>query len=79
RDIDYYGVTFDYLVPPSTMLIRKVLQINIIEMDGNHGDYANKHLAFSVDASQHAGKRVSAVPRCCQRRKGTQDRQRVSS
>ncbi|KAK2025407.1 hypothetical protein LX32DRAFT_642764 [Colletotrichum zoysiae] len=77
EDIDYYGVTFDHLVPLDD-LDPEVLQINIIEMDGDNGEYANKYLAFSVDASQYTGKRVLAVPRCCQKRKGTQDRQRVN-
>jgi hypothetical protein len=45
RQIDYYGVTFDHLVPannPNPM----VLQINIIEMDndGEHMQTSTYHL-----------------------------------
>jgi len=56
-----------------------VLQINIIEMDDDGGEYANKYLSFAVDPVEYSGKKVLAVPRCCQKRKGTQDRPRVNS
>jgi hypothetical protein len=56
-----------------------VLQINIIEMDDDGGAYANKYLPFAVDPAEYIGKKVLAVPRCCQKRRGTQDRQRVNS
>ncbi|KAL1868549.1 hypothetical protein VTK73DRAFT_3605 [Phialemonium thermophilum] len=39
--IDYYGVTFDHLVPADDP-DPDVLQINIIEMDDDGGEYANK-------------------------------------
>jgi hypothetical protein len=55
-----------------------VLQININEMDDDGGAYANKYLLFAVDPAEYTGKKVLAVPRCCQRRKGTQDRGRVN-
>lgn len=42
-EIDYYGVTFDHLVPPHD-LDPEVLQIDIIEMDDDEGAYANTHL-----------------------------------
>lgn len=77
RRIDYYGVTFDHLVPaddPSP----EVLQINIIEMDDDQGAYAKAVLPFAVDVTNYSGKNVLAVPRCCQTRKGTQDRDRVN-
>ncbi|WDK09221.1 arginine deiminase type-3, partial [Colletotrichum graminicola] len=77
EEIDYYGVTFDHLVPLDDV-DPEVLQINIIEMDDDDGEYANKYMSFSVNASEYTGKRVLAVPRCCQKRKGTQDRQRVN-
>lgn len=76
RRIDYYGVTFDHLVPTDD-LDPEVLQINIIEMDDDQGAYANEHLPFEVDPTEYTGK-VLAVPRCCQKRKGTQDRERVN-
>lgn len=76
--IDYYGVTFDHLVSTDDDLDPEVLQINIIEMDDDEGAYANEHLPFPVDPAEYTGKRVLAVPRCCQKRKGTQDRARVN-
>ncbi|CCF36698.1 hypothetical protein CH063_08203 [Colletotrichum higginsianum] len=77
EEIDYYGVTFDHLVSDDDV-DPEVLQINIIETDNDDAEYANTYLPFSVDASEYTGKRVLAVPRCCQKRKGTQDRQRVN-
>lgn len=76
--IDYYGVTFDYLVP-ATDVDPEVLQINIIEVENDEGSYANQHLAFQVNAMDFTSKKVLAVPRCCQKRKGTQDRIRINS
>lgn len=75
--IDYYGVTFDHLVP-SNDLGPEVLQLNIIQMDDDNGEYANTYLPFQVDPVDFTGKKVLAVPRCCQKRKGTQDRPRVN-
>lgn len=40
-------------------------------MDGDGGEYANKHLPFHVDAAEYVGRKILAVPRCCQKRKGT--------
>jgi hypothetical protein len=70
-------VTFDHLVPegeadPDT------LQINIIEMDEDDGAYAREWLRFTPDPEEYRGKRVLAVPACCARRKGTQDRWRIN-
>ena len=56
-----------------------MLQINIIEMDHDNGTYANLNLPFTVDPAEYTGKRVLAVPRCCQKRRGTQDRSRINS
>ncbi|KAJ3547858.1 hypothetical protein NM208_g1288 [Fusarium decemcellulare] len=67
--IDYYGVTFDHIVPPGDT-DPEVLQINIIEMDDDDGAYAKEHLPFSVDPTEYKGVKVLAVPRCCQKRKG---------
>ncbi|KAK4454061.1 hypothetical protein QBC34DRAFT_394148 [Podospora aff. communis PSN243] len=83
KHIDYYGVTFDHLVPAEDP-DPDVLQINIIELEVDEGPfargavYANHHLLFAVDPAGYAGKKVLAVPRCCQKRKGTQDRARVN-
>lgn len=76
--IDYYGVTFDHLVPADDN-DPEVLQINIIEIEDNNGVYANTWLLFTVDPVDFIGKKVLAVPRCCQKRKGTQDRWRVNA
>lgn len=78
RLIDYYGVTFDHLVPPDD-LNPEMLQINIIEIEDDNGVYANTWLSFEVDPMEFIGKKVLAVPRCCQKRKGTQDRWRVNA
>lgn len=77
RRIDYYGVTFDHLVP-SDDCDPETLQINIIETDDDDGAYANMHLLFPVDAGEYRGKKVLAVPRCCSKRKGTTDRARIN-
>ncbi|KAI0196530.1 hypothetical protein EV127DRAFT_416792 [Xylaria flabelliformis] len=77
QEIDYYGVTFDHLVPPDDY-DPEVLQINIIEIEDDNGVYANTYMPFHVDPAEYAGKKVLAVPRCCQKRKGTTDRGRVN-
>ena len=77
RKINYYGVTFDHLVPTDD-LDPEVLQINIIEMENDDGVYALEGLPFEVDVEEFRGKKVLAVPRCCQKRKGTQDRRRIN-
>ncbi|KAL6231090.1 hypothetical protein BDW75DRAFT_53715 [Aspergillus navahoensis] len=76
--IDYYGVTFDHLVPADDPNPEE-LQINIIEIEDDSGVYANKWLLSAVDPVEFIGKKVLAVPRCCQKRKGTQDRWRVNA
>lgn len=45
----------------------------------NGAAYVNEHLLFPIDPSDYAGKKVLAVPRCCQKRKGSQDRLRINS
>lgn len=35
-------------------------------------------MPFAVDPAEYAGKKVLAVPRCCQKRKGTTDRRRIN-
>ena len=56
----------------------EVLQVNIIEMEDDGGEYAREHLLFEVDVDEYRGKKILAVPRCCQKRKGTQDRRRIN-
>jgi hypothetical protein len=83
-DIDYYGVTFDHLVPADCS-DPEVLVINIIEVDTGKGDYengadfANDVLLFSVNPEDYTGKKVLAVPRCCQHKRGRQDRGRINN
>ncbi|KAH8719437.1 hypothetical protein GQ44DRAFT_687709 [Phaeosphaeriaceae sp. PMI808] len=82
--IDYYGVTFDHLVPADDPN-PEVLAINIIEVDSDGGvyadggKYANDVLMFSIRPNEYTGRKVLAVPRCCQHKKGTQDRIRINS
>lgn len=73
--IDYYGVTFDYLVPANDPN-PEVLAISIIEVDNDGGAFANEVLLFQIDPTEYTGKKVLVVPRCYQVKKGTQDRQR---
>ncbi|KAF2460789.1 hypothetical protein BDY21DRAFT_279573 [Lineolata rhizophorae] len=75
--IDYYGVTFDHLVPADDP-DPEVFAINIIEVDNDGGKYANEVLSFSVNPTDYTGSKVLAVPRCCQRKKGTQDRRLIN-
>jgi hypothetical protein len=82
--IDYYGVTFDHLVLADNPN-PEVLVINIIEVDNtggvyaDGGNYANQVLLFAINPTDYTGKKVLAVPRCCQHKKGTQDRRRINS
>jgi hypothetical protein len=49
-------------------------------MGEDEGDYAKKYLLFDVDPAEYwEEKKVLAVPRCCQKRRGTQDRMRVNN
>jgi hypothetical protein len=57
--------------------------INIIELGHNgiyeNGSiYANEVLPFPVDPANYIGRRVLAVPRCCQHKRGTQDRKLIN-
>lgn len=58
--------------------------INIIEVDNDGGvyadggKYANEVLPFPVNPTDYTGKKVLAVPRCCQLKKGTQDRRGIN-
>ena len=64
RLIDYYGVTFDHLVPADE-LNPEVLAINIIEVDNNGGGYAdggkyaNEVLLFPVNRQITQGRKYS--------------------
>ncbi|KAL7934057.1 hypothetical protein V8C35DRAFT_327498 [Trichoderma chlorosporum] len=77
NEIDYYGVTFDHFVAPDEHF-PKVLQINIVEIESDDAEYANTYNSFMVDPADYIGKKILAVPRCCQKRKGTTDRSRVN-
>lgn len=47
-------------------------------MDNDGGAFANEVLPFSIEITEYVGKKVLAVPRCCQVKKGTQDRGRIN-
>lgn len=70
-------MTFDHLVPADD-IDPDVLQINVIEIEDDAGAYAKEHMPFTVDPAEFIGKKVLAVLRCCQKRRGTQDRGRVN-
>jgi len=75
--IDYYGVTFDHLVPADDT-DPEVLQINIVEIEDDAGMYAIKYNQFKINPADYVGKQVLGAPRCCSTRKGTTDRKRVN-
>jgi ribulose-5-phosphate 4-epimerase/fuculose-1-phosphate aldolase len=76
--IDYYKITFDYLV-----LINntdpEVLQINIFKIKDNKGIYANKSSCFEINLAVYTRKKVLALPKYCQKKKGTTDQKRVNN
>ncbi|KAH6703082.1 hypothetical protein BKA61DRAFT_618857 [Leptodontidium sp. MPI-SDFR-AT-0119] len=74
--IDYYGSTFNHLVPIDHT-DPEVLQINI-EIEDDGGIYANKSSCFEIDPAVFTGKKVPALRRCCRKRKGAKDRRRVN-
>lgn len=47
-----------------------MLMINIIEMEEDGGEYTRQSLPFAPNPDEYMGKKVLAVPRCCQNRKG---------
>ncbi|KAF1948551.1 hypothetical protein CC80DRAFT_431342, partial [Byssothecium circinans] len=71
--LETYGVTFDHFVPDDDP-DPEVLAISLVEVDDDGGALANKYLLFTVDSSNYTGKKVLAVPRCCQFKKGSLDR-----
>ena len=75
--IDYYGVTFDHLVPEDDTN-PEVLQINIVEIEDDGGVYAKTYNEFVINPADYIGKRVLGAPRCCSITKGTSDRERVN-
>lgn len=77
NQIDYHGVTFDHLIPADDD-DTEVLQINITNMDDDGSAYANETLPFKVDSTEYTGRRVLAVPGCCQKSQGTQDGWRIN-
>ncbi|KAF5619483.1 hypothetical protein F52700_11766 [Fusarium sp. NRRL 52700] len=59
NEIDYYGVTFDNNVP-SDEYFPEVLQINIMEIEADEGEYANEYLPFTIDPADYIGKKILA-------------------
>lgn len=70
-------MTFDNFVPDDDP-DPEVMQINVIEVETDNGVNANQYLDLTVDPDEFIGKKVLAVPRCCQKRKGTTDRMRAN-
>lgn len=70
-------MTFDHFVPADDT-DPDVLQINVFEFEDDNGAYANENLPFAVDPAAFMEKKLLAVPRCCQKRKGTQGGGRVN-
>ncbi|KAF1992681.1 hypothetical protein P154DRAFT_452359, partial [Amniculicola lignicola CBS 123094] len=62
--INYYRVTFDYLILADNLNL-EVLAISIIEVDNNGGTFANKYLLLLVDSTEYIGKKVLTILRCC--------------
>lgn len=62
----------------------EVLVINIIEVDNDEGPYADggiyasEVLPFSINPTDYTGKKVLAVLRCCQHKRGTKDRSLIN-
>jgi hypothetical protein len=62
---------------PPRQAVPEVLVINIIEVDNDGGEYADggiyasEVLPFPINPIEYIGKKVLAVPRCCQYKKGT--------
>lgn len=75
--IDYYGVTFDHLVPADD-INPEVLLINIVEIEDDDGTYAKRYNKFDINPADYIGKKVLGTPRCCSTRKGTSDRKRIN-
>jgi hypothetical protein len=75
--IDYYRDTSDHLVPIDDT-DPEVLQINIFEIEDDGGIYANNSSCFEIDPVDYIRMKVLALPRYCQKRKGTTDRMRVN-
>lgn len=82
--IHYFRVTFDHRVPEDDVN-PEVLVINIIEVDdgggayADSGIYASEVLLFSINLEEFTGRRVLAVPRCCQKKKGTRDQRLINN
>ena len=75
--INYYGVIFDHLISADNP-DPEVLAISIIELDNDGGAFANEVLSFPIDPTEFTGKKVLAVPRCCQVKRGTRDPGRIN-
>jgi hypothetical protein len=79
KGIDYYGVIFDHLVPP-TDDDPDILQINIAETEYDSANYAQTYYHVKIDPEDYTPyrRRVFASHRCCSTREGTTDRQRIN-
>ena len=75
--IDYYGVTFDHLVPKDDSN-PEVLQINIVEIEDDADIYAKKYNKIIINPADYIEKQVLAAPRYCSTRTGTSDRDKIN-
>lgn len=57
---------------------RPTTTFNIMEIEDDGGMYANQYSCFDIDPADYTGKKVLALPRCCQTRKGITDQRRVN-
>jgi hypothetical protein len=78
--LDYYGVTFDHLVPPDDE-DPMTLQILIAETENDNALYAKTNFRIQINAEDYTPyrKRVFANYRCCSIGEGTGDRMRINS
>ncbi|KAL5315052.1 hypothetical protein ACEPPN_017703 [Leptodophora sp. 'Broadleaf-Isolate-01'] len=67
--IDYYGSTFNHLVPIDDT-DPEVLQINILEIEGDGGIYAKKSICFKIDPAVYTGKKVPCTAEMLSEKEG---------
>lgn len=83
RISDRYGITFDHLVPaddddPHTLCLT-IYELEK-EIPGWAGvDYVSEDVLFPVNLADYAGKRVLAVPQCCQTGTSVEDNFRINA
>ncbi|KEY68341.1 hypothetical protein S7711_10424 [Stachybotrys chartarum IBT 7711] len=66
NEIDYYGVTFDINIPPDEYF-PEILQINILEIEADQGEYANECLPFMIERQTTLARRSWRCPGAARR------------